>query len=273
MAGDDLAPSLHRQIGAALLHLVFPSPCHTCGLPLDSGRRGPLCRRCWQSLERRAGEGCSRCGQPLQAAGAACPLCSRCRTRQDAFEIARAPFVYRETGTVRAAILLAKHAGQRGLLAALADALAREAPACLTLTDWDAVVPVPLHWQRRWRRGLNQADVLARAVGRRHGLPCGVGRWSGREPPRPSRAALTIAAATCGAPFVFPDRGRSSAAASCWSTTCLRRARRRMPVRRRCGLPGPAPSGCSRWHASPNRSQGRYLLTFSVPSTTISSSK
>ncbi len=171
MAGDDLAPSLHRQIGAALLHLVFPSPCHTCGLPLDSGRRGPLCRRCWQSLERRAGEGCSRCGQPLQAAGAACPLCSRCRTRQDAFEIARAPFVYRETGTVRAAILLAKHAGQRGLLAALADALAREAPACLTLTDWDAVVPVPLHWQRRWRRGLNQADVLARAVGRRHGLP------------------------------------------------------------------------------------------------------
>ena len=33
------------------------------------------------------------------------------------------------------------------------------------------LVPVPLHWRRRWRRGFNQAEMLARGVGRRHGLP------------------------------------------------------------------------------------------------------
>lgn len=57
------------------------------------------------------------------------------------------------------------------MLRHLARLLAEEAPGLLPLTDWDALVPVPLHWLRRWRRGFNQAEVLARAVGRRHGLP------------------------------------------------------------------------------------------------------
>ena len=30
--------------------------------------------------------------------------------------------------------------------------------------DVDAVVPVPLHWLRRWRRGYNQAEVIAEGV-------------------------------------------------------------------------------------------------------------
>ena len=32
------------------------------------------------------------------------------------------------------------------------------------LHDVETVVPVPLHWLRRWRRGYNQAEVIARAV-------------------------------------------------------------------------------------------------------------
>jgi ComF family protein len=53
----------------------------------------------------------------------------------------------------------------------LAGLLADEAPQHLALTDWDALIPVPLYWSRRWRRGFNQAEVLAGAVGREHGLP------------------------------------------------------------------------------------------------------
>lgn len=38
----------------------------------------------------------------------------------------------------------------------------------LSCADWfgnvDAVIPVPLHWRRRWRRGYNQAEVIARSV-------------------------------------------------------------------------------------------------------------
>lgn len=30
--------------------------------------------------------------------------------------------------------------------------------------DIDAIVPVPLHWRRRWHRGFNQAEIVARGV-------------------------------------------------------------------------------------------------------------
>lgn len=37
--------------------------------------------------------------------------------------------------------------------------------------DVDCVVPVPLHWARRWRRGYNQAEIIAREVAAALGAP------------------------------------------------------------------------------------------------------
>ena len=163
-----------RDVAAGLLHLIFPTPCHVCQRPLDLGRRSALCGACWAALERMPPAGCCRCGWPFPAAagghGTAQPLCQRCRETRDAFSVARAALRYRDGGVARAAILLGKHGGHLGVLRHLARLLAEEAPALLPLGDWDALVPVPLHWSRRWRRGFNQAEVLARAVGRRHGL-------------------------------------------------------------------------------------------------------
>ncbi len=57
-----------------------------------------------------------------------------------------------------------KYGGRRSLARPLA-AMLREAA-----DDWlrqaDAVVPVPLHPLRRWRRGFNQAEDIARRLGR-----------------------------------------------------------------------------------------------------------
>lgn len=37
--------------------------------------------------------------------------------------------------------------------------------------DIDAIIPVPLHWLRRWNRGYNQAEVIARAISGETGIP------------------------------------------------------------------------------------------------------
>ena len=37
--------------------------------------------------------------------------------------------------------------------------------------DVDCVIPVPLHWIRRWRRGYNQAEILGREVAEALGAP------------------------------------------------------------------------------------------------------
>ena len=39
----------------------------------------------------------------------------------------------------------------------------------------DLVVPVPLHWSRRWSRGYNQAEIIAAEVARALGAPCDTG--------------------------------------------------------------------------------------------------
>jgi ComF family protein len=164
-----------RDAGAGFLHLVFPTPCHVCRRPLGRGRHSALCGACWDALERLPQAGCRRCGWPFPAAAAVCgverPLCQRCRETDDRFEAARAVLLYRDGGIARAAILLCKHGRRLGLLQHLAALLAAEAPEDLMRRTWDAAVAVPLHWRRRWRRGFNQAEALARAVGRRHGFP------------------------------------------------------------------------------------------------------
>jgi len=50
--------------------------------------------------------------------------------------------------------------------------LGRRMAAAPHFADVDLVIPVPLHWTRRWSRGYNQAEILARAVTSELGAPC-----------------------------------------------------------------------------------------------------
>ena len=37
--------------------------------------------------------------------------------------------------------------------------------------QFDVIVPMPLHWRRRWQRRFNQAELLAQEIGRRWNVP------------------------------------------------------------------------------------------------------
>src|SRR5690606_9586903 len=66
-------------------------------------------------------------------------------------------------GVLRDVIHALKFEGRRSLAARLGP-LVREASRDL-LRGADAVVPVPLHPWRQWRRGFNQADLIAAGLG------------------------------------------------------------------------------------------------------------
>lgn len=54
-----------------------------------------------------------------------------------------------------------------------ATQLGRYLAASAHFADVDLVVPVPLHWSRKWHRGYNQAQVIARELARALGAPLG----------------------------------------------------------------------------------------------------
>lgn len=61
-----------------------------------------------------------------------------------------------------------KYSGGRVLVEPLAEAMVERFSSSISA---DAIVPVPLHRRRQRRRGFNQSDALARAVGRRMNIP------------------------------------------------------------------------------------------------------
>jgi ComF family protein len=64
------------------------------------------------------------------------------------------------------------HLFKYGKIPTLARPIADLVAAALPRGEqFDFVVPTPLHWWRRWVRGFNQSELLAREIARRTGLP------------------------------------------------------------------------------------------------------
>jgi ComF family protein len=173
----------------ALVSLVFPAPCRICEATLLEAGRIPVCAECLAMLAPFAGPMCGQCGRPFGAhmAGANTP-CHLCRRGVYAFDVARSYAPYNDA-MVRAMVLLKYHAvtplgdwfGAR-----LAEMAAGEPETFAA----DAVVPVPLHPLRQRERGFNQAELIARPLARRLGLPLSP-LLLVRTKPRPDKLKLT----------------------------------------------------------------------------------
>lgn len=72
------------------------------------------------------------------------------------------------SGVLRELIHLFKYHGVTPLAKLFGSYLTLALPAG---ASFDVIVPVPMHWWRKWRRGFNQAELLAREVSKRSGFP------------------------------------------------------------------------------------------------------
>jgi ComF family protein len=140
-----------------------------CGTALDEVRPYPVCGSCIVAPVPLAPEiFCARCGaaflsvHSLDAAG----FCRLCAAGATAFATCYSFGEYE--GALRDLIHLFKYQRIRPLAEPLGRMLARALPP---QARYDALVPMPLHWRRRFVRGFNQAELLAHVVSRRTGLP------------------------------------------------------------------------------------------------------
>jgi ComF family protein len=75
-------------------------------------------------------------------------------------------------GLLRDVILRMKQWTGEDLAEVIGTLWARRMAPQLSTFNADVVIPVPLHWMRRWRRGFNACDILARRLAQELNIPC-----------------------------------------------------------------------------------------------------
>ena len=148
----------------ALLDLFYPEYCVAC----QRRARDLLCGACYEDMPEIDRPVCGRCGMPsaFEVHG-----CDSCRSRDYAFEGARAALRY--DGVGQEIVHAIKYRGRVEAVERLAvplmfGALAEGVPE---YRKFDSVAPVPMRRGRRLKRGFNQAELLARGVAERISLP------------------------------------------------------------------------------------------------------
>ena len=174
---------------APIFSLVFPDDCRVCGEALREVSRVPVCAKCLLDPQPLVAEHfCAACRTPFMNAF---PLdesgrCTLCRLGLTGFDAVYSYGSYE--GSLRKLIHLFKFDKVHTLAKPLANFLALVLPR---EERFDAIVPMPLHWRRRWERSFNQSELLAREIGRRWNVP--VEKAVRRVKPTAPQAGLTNA--------------------------------------------------------------------------------
>ena len=145
--------------------MIYPPRCPICHDIVDPDCE-MICQDCVKRLPLVVRPRCAKCGKPV-AEGE--ELCSDCQEMVHEYTQGVAVFVYEEI--MRKSISYFKYMGRREygrFYAAAAWKFEKE-----TLKRWNpqVIVPVPVHISRKVQRGYNQAEIIARSLGERVGLP------------------------------------------------------------------------------------------------------
>ena len=149
-----------RRITQQLLDSIFPPRCAGCQ---KSG--SVLCTSCLATFTNGTFHTCNRCGRPLPATGI-CPHCLAYRPGLSGLH-AVGCFV----GPLRSCIHALKYEGNTRLAEPLGAVLVQ------AYIRWslqaDAIIPVPLHYEREQERGYNHAQLLAEVCAAHLHVPLG----------------------------------------------------------------------------------------------------
>lgn len=163
-AGDWLGGEV-RRVMRGCLDLAAPPICCRCQTPLasDGWSHQPvlLCDACVSEVCPKIESTCPRCAAPAATSSLNEAGCWRCKDAKFPFASVTALGVYQNE--LRDAVLVAKSTQGLFLGNALGGLLARKVIATHP-SGHDFITATPMHWLRKWRRGINAAEVVAEAI-------------------------------------------------------------------------------------------------------------
>lgn len=151
------------------LDLLFPPWCQICRQHRASKQMGFVCSYCQAGLRWLEPPFCNKCALPYAGDVLGPFQCANCQDVQLAFEWARSSLV--NTPTLLDIVHRYKYQGHRYFAPLLKALFVAKAARELNSTEWNSIVPVPLHAVRLREREFNQAEELAKALGNLTGIP------------------------------------------------------------------------------------------------------
>ena len=153
-----------RTFLRAVLDVALPQLCAACREPVEGTG---LCPACWSKLSFITRPYCERLGIPFVYDPGPGILSMEAIAEPPTYNRARAAVRFDE---ISRTLVHALKYGDRLDLAPMMGRWIGNAGREL-LAEADALVPVPLHWRRQWRRRFNQSAMLAAAISAESGVP------------------------------------------------------------------------------------------------------
>ncbi len=147
---------------SGFVNQLIPNRCLLCGETQANVLLCPHCREQLPHLELFPFL-CSCCALPLKSAA---PFCGHCLERRPAFSSSCIAFSYEYPLDFLIHQFKYRHQLTSGKL--LGELLVE---ACRQAERPDFLVPAPIHWRKRWQRGFNQTELLARQLAKSLQLP------------------------------------------------------------------------------------------------------
>lgn len=147
-----------RQWLNDILNLFYPAECHICGRALSPGERF-ICNPCIESLPRTGYQRNPRNPMEQRFAG------------QFPFKSATGHFFYSRDSSLAQLIQDMKYRNFPSIGIKMGEIAGRELYTSGFLNDIDLLVPLPMHYFKKAKRGYNQAERIAKGISEATGIP------------------------------------------------------------------------------------------------------
>ena len=153
----------------AVLDLLIPRKCIVCEKSLGTTEKH-LCRECLEDLPhtyywlRKFNPMADRFNALIQEGLEKQNAWPAHGTTSQHYAYATALFFYRADSGYSQITRQLKYHGDIPAGRLFGQMLGKKIASAEHFADVDAVIPVPLHWTRKWSRGYNQAEIIAREV-------------------------------------------------------------------------------------------------------------
>lgn len=145
--------------------IIYPERCPLCGNVMYTGSDSGTCKECYEKAEYTGDSFCMKCGKPVSEDR---EFCIDCTGKKTSFICGRAVFVYDKC--MQTSMAEFKYYGRAEYAKFYAKEMFKKYESWIKNISPDALIPVPVHEERKLKRGYNQAQLIANWLGKLTGI-------------------------------------------------------------------------------------------------------